>query len=256
MKKVWQQWCERGSRVIEWLGLHHLPVLLAAVVLCGGAWVFVETADEVVEQEAESVDTRLMLALRSAADPSDPLGPDWVEDMMRDFTALGSFGVLTLITLFVLGYLLFRRSYHAAWLTLGAVGGGVLVSTLLKNVFDRPRPDLVPHEAIVHTASFPSGHSMMAAVTYLTLAALLAQLHSRRRIKAYLLFVALLLTVLVGVSRVYLGVHWPSDVLAGWTAGAAWAALAWLVAHALQRRGVVEGEDQPAEPPARQRNRP
>lgn len=233
----------RAFRAIDWLGLHHLSILLAVVVLCGGAWVFIEIADEVTENESQGIDTRVMLMLRSAGDPADPLGPEWVEDMGRDITALGSFGVLTLITLAVLGYLLFRHSYRSALLTFVAVVGGVLLSTLLKNVFDRPRPDIVPHEALVHTASFPSGHSMLAAVTYLTLAALLAQLHERKRMKAYLLLVALIVVLLVGISRVYLGVHWPTDVLAGWTAGAAWAALVWLVSEWLHRHGMIDDRD-------------
>src|SRR5690606_19272307 len=128
---------------------------------------------------------------------------------------------------------------------------GLLLSTLLKLGYDRPRPDLVPHEALVYTASFPSGHSMMAAVTYLTLAAILVRVHRSRVLKAYLLIVAALLTLLVGVSRVYLGVHWPTDVVAGWSAGAAWAALCWLLARWLQQRKVVEedGADSPQNHP-------
>src|SRR5690606_29595085 len=106
--------------------------------------------------------------------------------------------------------------------------------------FDRPRPDLVPHEVAVYTASFPSGHSMLSAVTYLTLAVLLARVHARRRIRAYILVIAVFITLLVGASRVYLGVHWPTDVLAGWFAGAAWAALCALLASRLERRRTVE----------------
>ncbi|HKH34153.1 MAG TPA: phosphatase PAP2 family protein, partial [Beijerinckiaceae bacterium] len=121
-----------------------------------------------------------------------------------------------------------------------AVGGGMLMSTLLKLGFARPRPDLVPHGARVYTASFPSGHAMLSAVTYLTLGALLARVQPRRRIKAFFLGLAILLTIVIGMSRVYLGVHWPSDVLAGWCGGAAWAALCWFVALQLQRRGDVE----------------
>jgi undecaprenyl-diphosphatase len=128
------------------------------------------------------------------------------------------------------------------WLVLIAVAGGQVVTTLAKHGFDRPRPDLVPHGMQVYTASFPSGHSMMAAVTYLTMAVLVARVQPTRALKAYVLALAVLVTVAVGISRVYLGVHWPTDVLAGWSAGAAWALGCWLVARWLARRGAVEPE--------------
>ena len=173
-------------------------------------------------------------------DPAEPLGPPWLAEMARDITALGGVAVLTLLTLLVASFLALRRLWHAVWLLLAAVGSGVLMSTVLKVVFERPRPDLVPHGSYVSTASFPSGHSMMAAVVYLTLGALLARVEPDRRVKVLVLTAAVVLALLVGVSRVYLGVHWPTDVLAGWTVGGGWAVLFWLVARALQRRGSVE----------------
>ncbi len=178
--------------------------------------------------------TRPITATRSARAGSRKSG--------RDFTALGGVAVLVLISLSALGYLLLARRYRAALFASIAVPGGMLLSTVMKMGYDRARPDLVPHETMVYTASFPSGHSMMSAVTYLTLAALLIRVQPALRLKAYLLIMATLLTLLVGVSRVYLGVHWPTDVLAGWTAGAAWAALCWLVMRWMQRRGQVETE--------------
>ena len=236
-----------GHRIIRtvfagfaWLGSHELPVLLSVVVLSAGVWAFFELADEVVENEAVGIDEALLLSLREPGDLSDPIGPGWIEETGRDFTALGSMGVLTVITLSVLGYLLLGDRHRTALFTLIAVSGGMLLSTLLKLGFDRPRPDLVPHDTTVYTASFPSGHSMMAAVTYLTLAAILSRVHGAPLLKAYLLIVAVIITLLVGISRVYLGVHWPTDVVAGWSGGAAWASLCWLVARWLQRRHVVE----------------
>ena len=121
-----------------------------------------------------------------------------------------------------------------------AVGSGVAISLLLKAGFSRPRPDLVPHGQAVYTSSFPSGHSMAAAVTYLTLGAMLASARSNRWVRGYLLGLALLVSGAVGVTRVYLGVHWPTDVLGGWTAGAAWALLCWIIARRLRRIGVLE----------------
>lgn len=224
---------------------HHrreLLVLILLALLAGGTWGFIELADEVLEGETETVDERLLLALRNPADLADPIGPHWVEEVGRDITALGGIAVLSLLALAVLGYLLLEHKWRTSIFMTIAVVGGMLLSTALKAGFDRPRPDLVSHGSYVYTASFPSGHSMMAAVTYLTLAALLASVQKRKRAKLYLLTVAVLLTVGVGVSRVYMGVHWPTDVLAGWTAGAVWALLCWTVAQWLQQRGQIEQE--------------
>ena len=192
------------------------------------------------EGEAHAFDRRVLLALRSAADPADPVGPRWIEEVARDLTALGGVGVLTLITAASVGYLLLARKRHAAAFLLLAVGGGLVLSSVFKAGFDRARPDLVAHLAQVYTASFPSGHSMMSAVVYLTLGALLARLHKDLAVRVFLLGAAALVTILVGLSRLYLGVHWPTDVLAGWSAGAAWAALCWLAVLWFQRRGALE----------------
>lgn len=228
---------------LAWLGSHDFPVLLSFVVLSAGTWAFIELADEMTEGESAGLDEAVLLALRNADDLSDPIGPGWLEEMARDVTALGSTGVLALVTLSVLGYLWLRGRNRTALFTLIAISGGTLLSTFLKIGFDRARPELVPHETAVYTASFPSGHSMMAAVTCFTLAAILGRVHDSPLLKAYLLIVAAVITLLVGMSRIYLGVHWPTDVLAGWSAGAAWAAFCWLVARSLQRRNMVEKRD-------------
>lgn len=230
--------------LMDWLGRYELATLISLVLVVGSIWAFVEIAEEVVEGETHSFDETILLAMRNAKDPADPLGPKWLEELARDFTALGSVGVMTLITVTVSGFLLLQARRRATLLILAAVGGGLLISTLMKQGFDRPRPDLVPHGSYVYTTSFPSGHSMMSAVTYLTLGALLARVQPRRQLKAYLLMIAILLTVLVGITRVYLGVHWPTDVLAGWTAGAAWALICWLAARWLQHRGQMEPDRQ------------
>lgn len=222
--------------------------LVGLVLLALSAWVFLGIADEVLEGDTHAVDRQIILALRSPGDLADPIGPGWVEETMRDFTALGGNGILSLVTLLAAGALFLARRPRAAWFLLVAIGVGLLLSLGLKEVFDRPRPDLVPHGSVVYTRSFPSGHSMLSAATYLTLAALLARQTSRRRLKVYVFACALLLTTLTGVSRVYLGVHWPTDVLAGWTAGGFWALLCWLVAVRFQAKGRVEREPPPSEP--------
>lgn len=235
---AWQSRWRRLSQTVR----REITTLLLLLLVFGGVWTFVEVADEVTEGDTKVMDRQIVLSMRSAEDLSDPVGPGWFEEVVRDFTALGGQGVLILLTLAVVGYLWLDGKPRAAWLVLISVGGGLLLSTVLKESFDRARPDLVPHGSVVYTASFPSGHSMLSAVTYLTLGALMARLQTRRRVKIYILSLAVLSTLLVGVSRVYLGVHWPTDVLAGWTAGASWAILCWIVARFLQERGEVEEE--------------
>jgi undecaprenyl-diphosphatase len=215
------------------------PILLL-VLVASGIWAFAELAGEVREGETQRVDRAILLALRNPADPADPVGPRWAEEAARDLTALGGIAVLSLLTLAVGGYLFLDGKRRAALLVVVAVAGGLAVATLLKQGFQRPRPDLVPHGVYVYTTSFPSGHSTMSAATYLTLGALLARVQRRRRQKLFLMGFAVLLTVIVGFTRVYLGVHWPTDVLGGWAAGGVWALLCWLAAWWLQRRGEVE----------------
>lgn len=216
--------------------------LIAGLLVSLALFGFVSIADEVVEGETHAFDETIMLALRDAADPADPLGPAWLELTARDLTALGGIPVLTLVTLLTVVYLLMVHRRGAALLVTISVGGGVLLNTVLKQSFDRPRPDLVPHGVEVLTASFPSGHAMMTAIAYLTLAALLMRVLPERRLKAFVLGAAALIVGIVGLSRVYLGVHWPTDVLAGWTIGFAWATAWWLVAAILQRRGRLAGD--------------
>ncbi len=211
-------------------------ILVTAVCV----WAFVQLADEVREGEATNFDTTVLLSLRNPADHADPLGPGWVEEMARDVTALGSMTFLVGLTLASAGYLWLAGKRRSMVRVLVSVGGGIAFSTLFKRGFDRPRPDLVPHATEVYTASFPSGHAMMAAVTYLTLAAMLARVQPTRALRIYLFALATFVTVLVGVSRIYLGVHWPTDVLAGWAAGAAWALACWLAVWWLDQRGAAE----------------
>jgi undecaprenyl-diphosphatase len=219
-----------------------LTTLVLLLVVFAAGWSFFEIAGEVLEGDTQVLDRRVVLSMREASDLSDPLGPRWLEEFGRDVTALGGMGVLGFFALATVGYLFLDRKPHAALFVLVAVFGGMLLSTVLKEVIDRPRPDLVPHGQHVYTKSFPSGHSMLSAVTYLTLGALLARLQKRRSLKLYALALAIFLSLAIGVSRVYLGVHWPTDVLAGWSAGAAWAVLCWVIARVLQQRGQVEQE--------------
>ena len=229
--------------MLEWLGGHSAIVLVAMLVVVVCAWGFIELTDEVREGETQDFDEWAVRALRRADDPATPIGPNWLAEMGRDFTAMGGIAVLAFMTAAVVGYLLMQRKYHAMWLVIVAVVGGVVLSSLLKWLVARDRPELVPHLSHAYTASYPSGHSMLSTVAYMTLGTLLAGLVEQRIIKIYFLSLALLLSFLVGISRVYMGVHYPTDVLAGWTAGLAWATLCWLVARYLRRRGKIEAVD-------------
>ena len=214
--------------------------LLAACISAISLFAFVEIADDVTEGDTVAFDTAILLAFRNRADLADPLGPAWLEGIMRDFTALGGVAVLTTFTVLAVGFLFLTAKRRAAWTVIVSVAGGIALSNLLKWGFDRPRPDLVPHATAVYSQSFPSGHAMLSAVVYLTLGALMARTEAEVRVKIYLLSAACLLTLTVGISRVYLGVHWPTDVLAGWAVGASWALICWLVMLWLQGRGKVE----------------
>jgi undecaprenyl-diphosphatase len=236
-----------SGEVVSWLRrsvLRHVEtrtLFLTLIVLLAG-WAFVALAGEVTEGETSAFDRAVILSLRNPADLADPIGPPWVEELGRDITALGGVGVLTIVTVAVSVFLWLQGNRRTVALLLVSIGGGRIVSSLLKLAFDRPRPDLVPYGSIVHSTSFPSTHSMMATIAYLTLAILLARVQTSRAVKLYLISLAAFLAVIVGVSRVYLGVHWPTDVIAGWTVGILWAMGTFAVAEALERRGAVEPE--------------
>lgn len=210
--------------------LRPLLGFLAVIVLGLG---FLYVADEVMEGDAGTFDDAVFRLLRS------PDTPAWLTEMARDVTALGSFAVLGIVLTVAAAGLFLAGRNHAAWLSLVSVLSGTALSTAMKMGFDRPRPQW-PGAPAVFTASFPSGHAMLTAVTFLTLGALLARMTEHRRLKIFALATAITLTSLVGLTRIHLGVHYASDVLAGWVVGGAWALLCWSVAIYLQRRGAVE----------------
>ena len=212
----------------------------AGAVAAGLLAAFGMIADEVSEGETLGLDKAVLMALRTPGDPADPIGPAWLEEAARDVTALGSFSVLTILVLVVVIHLFLIGRQRTGWFLALSVIGGTILSTTLKSFYDRPRPDLTG-VARVFTASFPSGHATISAVVYLTLGALLAEMADRRSQQVLYLGSAIFLAVIVGLSRVYLGVHYPTDVLAGWSIGAGWA-LAWtLVAHLVRERMKTRG---------------
>ena len=231
----------RALRAVKRLrGRHELTLILVLAVVAGSAWTFLEIAGAVTAGEAEAVDERVLLLFREPGDANDPVGSHSVESAVRDVTSLGSLTVLTLLTLTVILYFALDRRPRLALYVFVAVAGGAALSYALKFLYDRTRPSLVAPEALPGDPSFPSGHAAAAAIVYLTLGLLLARTLPRRSLKVYVVALVIGLTLAVGLSRVYLGVHWPTDVLAGWSIGGAWALMCWQIERMLQRRGVLE----------------
>lgn len=216
-------------------------VLLAAFgVLALGAYGFAELAGEVLEGDVTSIDESILLAFRASGDLSDPIGSVAVEEAMRDITALGGVVITSFVTLLAVGYYLVDRRPRASAFLFVMVFSGVAILFALKFGFARPRPGLVPHEMESLSPSFPSGHSATAAVVYLTIAGLIADVMPRLSLRIFVASMATAIVIAVGVSRVYMGVHWPTDVLAGWGFGATWAAASWLIGRDFKRRGWIE----------------
>jgi undecaprenyl-diphosphatase len=210
-----------------------IGLILAFSVVAGLILGFGWLTEEVLEGDTAAFDRDVAAAMRSDG-ATDPIGPPWLEEFARDVTALGSYAFLGLLSFGVIGYFLLTQRRSLAGLVAVSILGGVMISNILKTVFDRERPDL-QSSVRVFTASFPSGHATLSAISFLTLGALLAQTSPDPRVKAYFAILAIVLTVAVGTSRVYLGVHFASDVLAGWCVGGAWALLCWTVARWLRR---------------------
>lgn len=215
-------------------------VLILLFVFTACLWIFMEVADEVRENESLHFDDRILLMFRTAENPAVPIGPKWLTTMAMDVTSAGSTTLLTFVILAVSGAFWLEKKHRAALLILTTTITGQILSGSLKMFFDRPRPDIVQHLTEVSTTSFPSGHSMMSAVVYLTIAAVAGQFIALKTTRIYLLFLAVVLMISIGISRMFLGVHYPTDVLAGWTAGFAWAILCLTISHWLQMRGAVE----------------
>jgi undecaprenyl-diphosphatase len=213
-----------------------LAATSALLVAALGGWGFLSIADEVAEGETRGLDLAVLRALRVDGQPHVLVGPKWLHVAAADITALGSITVLGLLIVLAFALLASLRRWTEALLLVGGAGGGLAISQGLKRVFERERPDLVYRAVEAVNASFPSGHAMLSAVVFLTLGVLAARFADKRRVKVLAVVAAVLVSLLVGLSRIYLGVHWASDVLAGWCVGAAWAMACWLMAFVAQRR--------------------
>ncbi len=214
---------------------------LIALLVVSGAGAFLELADDVQEGDYRSFDSQVLLAFRTPGDLGTPLGPAWLRQSMIDVSALGGFTLVWAMTGLSFGLLVILRRWAAAAILAAGVGGISVLNAVLKLGFHRARPQVVPHLAEVSNASFPSGHATIAAATYLIIGALLAQTFQRRTPRVYVVAITVAITLAVGISRLYLGVHWPTDVMAGWALGSAWALVFWLIAHAVNRAAPKVG---------------
>ncbi|MEA2624083.1 MAG: hypothetical protein QOD06_128 [Candidatus Binatota bacterium] len=217
-------------------------VLASTLAIVVGLWAFVLIAGLVSYGSTQAIDEAMLRWFRQVDDPQALIGGPWLEHATRDLTALGSATVLNLLILVVAGYLALERRWSMVAMVLIASYGGMTLSSTLKALFMRARPHAVPHLVDVSSPSFPSGHSMQSAVVYLTLGALFATFVRERSRRIYFLAVAMLLTFLVGLSRVIAGVHYPTDVLGGWAAGLAWALVCVLVERQLERKRVLRSK--------------
>jgi undecaprenyl-diphosphatase len=229
-----RRWAQLDRRELMWL--------FVGLGLCVLLFGFVSLAGEVTEGDTQSFDTKILQALRDPADPSRPIGPVWIEEPLLDLTAIGGSTVLGLVVVVVAGFLVLQTRYRTAIVVVITWCSGELLNAVMKHVFNRPRPSIVPHLRVVYTTSFPSGHAMESAIVYLTLAAILMRASQSRVTKIYILGIAVLLTALVGVSRVYLGVHYPTDVIGGWIVGFMWASICWLAARRFEGTAQIQAE--------------
>jgi undecaprenyl-diphosphatase len=204
-----------------------LTALVAAIV----AYFLFQLTGEVLEGETRAFDEGVLLMLRDPSDPAMPAGPAWLTKVMVDITALGGVTVLTLLVTLVVVYLALRRKFRTAAFVTASILGGWGLSSAMKIGIARPRPEVVQHLVEVTDMSFPSGHAMLSAITYLTLGAMLSRIEEQPSLRYFFPLVAVFLTLLIGSSRIYLGVHYPTDVLGGWAAGTVWACGSWFVAR-------------------------
>ena len=232
----------RATKWLSQLERHELSWLVVGLGGCILLFGFLALSGEVMGGETAAFDKKIVRAFRKADDPSRPIGPAWVTGMLLDFTALGGPTIISLVVLAVIGFLLLQTRYRTAFVMFLTAASGEVVSYAMKGAFARPRPTIVPHLRDAFSSSFPSGHAMQSAIIYLTLGAMLMRIAEGRLTKIYCCATAMLLTFLVGLSRVWLGLHYPTDVLAGWIVGLFWASLCWLAAQHYEVRAGIQAE--------------
>jgi undecaprenyl-diphosphatase len=250
-QKGWRGWLGRFKSRDRW----ELTLLVTGIVFLALLLTFTMLGSEMLEGETLKFDRAILIGLRTPGNLAVPKGPQWLLSAALDITALGSATVLSLAVVSVVGFLLLQGLWRRALIVLGASLGGGFLNAALKQLYQRPRPDVVPHLREAMSLSFPSGHALQSAAVYLTLGVLMMRLATQRITKVYCLAVAATATVLVGLSRVYIGVHYPTDVLAGWLIGLSWALLCWTIERSLERQAGLKRERAESEAKAKAEER-
>lgn len=214
------------------------PTLVAQLLLLATVALFLAVLVTVSTGGTRVGDEWTLRVLRMPEDSGRAVGPPWLTDVVLAITALGEGPTLTAFVLLAAGWFFFRGDRRALRMMLVVGIGGLLLMLALKYSIGRPRPDIVPHLSRISHGSFPSGHAMMTMAIFLSIAVLVGRgLRSARRRSALVLF-AVVASLCIGSTRVFVGVHYPSDVLAGWMIGLAWAAACWLIDARTQGRSV------------------
>jgi len=231
VSKTWFQ------RHVQWWRARDLQLLVGLAAIGCLLLVFIKIGRAVSVSGTDALDQAILLAFRNT--PGDPIGSDAFLAGVMHISALGSGAVTGLIVLLVTLFCVFAGHLRYAALVLACSVGTGFAMWLLKDFYERDRPSVVTHFDPPGGHSFPSGHSMISAALYMTLAVLISRTLERRRLRVFVIAAGALLALLIGFSRMYLGVHYPTDVLAGWTAGLIWALVCGLIVRKLGQRGDV-----------------
>lgn len=211
-------------------------IILVILFVAFALYMFIEISSEMAEGELTSIDNIILQALRNPQNPKELLGPKALLGFMQAVSYLGGVYALSAVSAATALMFALRKRFRTCLLFIMSVTSGSAIMVLLKYFFDRPRPDVVPHLGEFSLGSYPSGHSMVSAIVYLTIGALLARSTKSLKLRTIYALLAGLLVFLIGISRAFLGVHYPSDILAGWCAGVVWAAASYLLARFLLRK--------------------
>jgi undecaprenyl-diphosphatase len=222
---------------VTWFRRQDNRLLIAAAGVLFLAIAFVVLGAEVNEEDTTAFDNQILLAFRDEG--GIPIGPTWLVQVIADLSALGSAVIATAVVIIATAFLaLSHRPRHAIMMALCGMGAPAVME-VLKQFHERPRPSVIIPVDPTIGLSFPSGHTLAATAIYLTLGVLIASAADQRRIKIFVMAIAVLLAFVVGFTRVYLGAHYPTDVVGGWMVGLAWALFCGGIARLLGLRQVA-----------------